>query len=406
MGNDWFYEYFINELKAIGRNCVPKLQPDWSQNNGTKPDYVKNRPFYTGDPVETVLVEETTVAFELIDGPDGSALYVTTFPQTFEATGGETYKVSWDGTVYECTSMSGGSEIVIGNLSIMSGPDTGEPFLIVVMNGDAIDIATADTSASHTISISRTVVPVVKIDRKYLAQPDWNQNDDTQPDYVKNRTHYEESAYVDYALSMSVTTIVGFSLPEVGETITVKINGVDSAETVKEAESSLMGCSYKYIGNIDFDSLSTGGTGWFVGEVQGRASGLANPDTTISLECIVVHKINNKFINFDGFTRTFDYYFKNYTIYKTLYDNTGNECVLYTCIDFILPDSGLQLLGFMNEMGLSKVGSTSMYSCLVTGYVLGDTRYYTRNVVLGTNVDDMKKLAANSGYTFTTKPNA
>ena len=59
------------------------------------------------------------------------------------------------------------------------------------------------------------------------VQSDWNQNDDTQPDYVKNRTHYEEKAYVDYVLNLSSTRITGFSMPEVGETMTVKINGVD-----------------------------------------------------------------------------------------------------------------------------------------------------------------------------------
>ena len=34
-----------------------QVQPDWNQNDETAADYVKNRPFYTGDTVETVLVE-------------------------------------------------------------------------------------------------------------------------------------------------------------------------------------------------------------------------------------------------------------------------------------------------------------------------------------------------------------
>lgn len=33
------------------------VQPNWNQNDATQPDYVKNRPFYTGDPVETVIIE-------------------------------------------------------------------------------------------------------------------------------------------------------------------------------------------------------------------------------------------------------------------------------------------------------------------------------------------------------------
>lgn len=50
------------------------------------------------------------------------------------------------------------------------GPDTGEPFLIAVGNGNGIRIATADTSASHTFSISVVVSEVVKIDEKYLPK--------------------------------------------------------------------------------------------------------------------------------------------------------------------------------------------------------------------------------------------
>ena len=221
MGNDWFHEYFINELKAIGRKPTSNMQhevvdslpssgneqtiyfvkndssssnnhydeyvwissssafekigstqidgsttqPDWNQNDDTQPDYVKNRPFYTGDPVETVLVEETTVAFA-----DYGGVYTAQFPSTVEVTAGETYKVSWDGTVYECACVLFNDTYAIGNLSIRDiGPDTGEPFLIGVNNGEGIFIATADTSASHTLSISEMVVPIVKIDKKYLS---------------------------------------------------------------------------------------------------------------------------------------------------------------------------------------------------------------------------------------------
>ena len=226
MGNDWFHEYFINELKAVGRKPTSKMQhevvdslpssgneqtiyfvkndssssnnhydeyiwissssafekigsaqidgsttqPDWNQNDETAADYVKNRPFYTGDPVETALVEETTVAFA--DTGDGSGIYAAEFPSTVEVTAGETYKVSWDGTVYECACVFFSNVYAIGNLSIEGiGTDTGEPFLIGVNNGAGIFISTVDTSASHTISISERVVPVVKIDKKYLPIP-------------------------------------------------------------------------------------------------------------------------------------------------------------------------------------------------------------------------------------------
>lgn len=139
--------------------------PDWNQNDATASDYIKNRPFYTGDLVETVLVEESTATFA-----DEGGVYGAEVISTFLATVGETYKVSWDGTVYEsvCADYRAGL-FAIGNLSIAgAGADTGEPFLIVP-NGSSIYIYTADTSASHTFSISGLAVEVVKIPDKYIS---------------------------------------------------------------------------------------------------------------------------------------------------------------------------------------------------------------------------------------------
>ena len=152
------------KLDGIADGAEVNVQPDWNQNDETAADFVKNRPFYTGDPVETVLVEERTESFV-----EDSGLYVAEFPSTFEATVGETYKISWDSTVYECTCVDMGDVYVIGNLSIAgAGSDTGEPFLMVVRGGGTIAMETADTSASHTFSISGMTEPVVKIDKKYL----------------------------------------------------------------------------------------------------------------------------------------------------------------------------------------------------------------------------------------------
>ena len=103
------------------------VQSNWNQNDSTAPDYVKNRPFYTGDPVETAIVEEITVPFS--DSGDG--LYIGQIESTFSVTVGETYKVSWDGSTYECICGDIEGILFLGNLSIaVIGPDTGEPFLI------------------------------------------------------------------------------------------------------------------------------------------------------------------------------------------------------------------------------------------------------------------------------------
>ena len=156
---------------------------DWNENDPTKPGYIKNRPFYTGDPVETVLVEESTVPFVEQEG-----LYVARFQSTYEATVGETYKVSWDGTVYECTCVDFSGNLFIGNLSINGvGSDTGEPFLMVIYSGKGINIGTLDTSASHIISISRFIAEVVKIDEKYLPEKMNNTNPTGSGSFSLNR---------------------------------------------------------------------------------------------------------------------------------------------------------------------------------------------------------------------------
>ena len=163
------------------------VQSDWNQNDETQPDYVKNRPFYT-ETVETVLFEESTVSFA-----ENSGLYVAQVQSTFEVTVGEAYKVSWDGDSYQCTCVDFNGDYVIGNLSIVGlGSDTGEPFLILL--GEEKNIATKDTSASHTLSISKTVVIVVKIDEKYL------------PDTVATKSEVEATQEVLDGVFSSVAT--------------------------------------------------------------------------------------------------------------------------------------------------------------------------------------------------------
>ena len=142
-----------------------QVQPDWNQNDDTKPDYVKNRPFYTEDPVETVLLEETTAEFA-----NNHGIYQARISVDFLLEIGETYKVSWDGTVYSCVCYDFNGKAVIGNQYIVTETsDTGEPFFAAVTSG-TLFINTQDTSASHTISISGFAAQVTKIDEKYLPE--------------------------------------------------------------------------------------------------------------------------------------------------------------------------------------------------------------------------------------------
>ena len=154
-------------LSSLSEEIANLPQADWNQNDATQPDYVKNRPFYTGGTVETVLVEESTVTFVKAT----NTVYIAQIQSNFEAAVGETFKVSWDGTTYERPCVDFAGSLYVGNFSIVGrGSDTGEPFLIYLANGSGIEIYTLDTSASHTFSISKLDVELVKIDEKYLPK--------------------------------------------------------------------------------------------------------------------------------------------------------------------------------------------------------------------------------------------
>lgn len=142
-------------------------QADWNQNDETAADYVKNRPFYTGEPVETLLMEETTVSFSLLD----EGIYSGNMP-IIEIISGDTYNICFDDITYKCIAKTiTEGTTALGNQRIISAssPDTGEPFLIV-MNDTSPVIATLDSSPSHVVSISRFSVEVKQIDEKYLPE--------------------------------------------------------------------------------------------------------------------------------------------------------------------------------------------------------------------------------------------
>ena len=158
---------------AAGEQIVgtfEQVQSDWSQNDETAVDYVKNRPFYTKNPVETVFFEESTLSFL-----DYGGIYGYEGSSTFTATVGETYTIYWDGAAYECVGANYQGLSCLGNQHIgFEGVDTGEPFIIAT-NDNYMIICTVETSASHIISIKGFPKEVVKIDTKYLpfmSKPD------------------------------------------------------------------------------------------------------------------------------------------------------------------------------------------------------------------------------------------
>ena len=163
----------------------------------------------------TTLMEEQELAFEV-----GEFESFATLPNPFEIIEGQTYKVKWDGTDYECVGFVNQSVPILGNLAIRDNfDDTGEPFLI--LDGEVI---TENTSASHTISVERIEEVITPI--AYNFMPEGYPTKSGQ-----NRTLMEEQ---EVAFSTANGTVYFANLPSTldiveGQPYTVTWDGTEYA---------------------------------------------------------------------------------------------------------------------------------------------------------------------------------
>ena len=131
---------------------------DWNQNDATQPDYVKNRPFYAEDPVETILLEEQAVTFT--DGESDTSFNFKASPEDINH-----IKVTWDGTEYICIPQIYSNRIKFGNKFLVNNKyeDTGEPFYY-----DGEYFYTESSTNSHQIKVSKLSNKVIKIKPNYI----------------------------------------------------------------------------------------------------------------------------------------------------------------------------------------------------------------------------------------------
>lgn len=154
-------ENHISSLTINGYNGFPRTGIDYLD-----PKYIKDM-YYTGDPVETVIVEETT--FELVDG-----MGQLTAAQPLEV--GQEYVINLDGVQYNAMckeiNLDGMALSYLGNLVAPfpdSGIDTGEPFFIAPMDSNTeLGIMVNSDVTEHAVSVVRTISEVYKIDEKYI----------------------------------------------------------------------------------------------------------------------------------------------------------------------------------------------------------------------------------------------
>lgn len=130
------------------------VQSDWNQNDETAANYVKNRPFYTGDLIETILLEEQTI--------EATETFVV-LPE-FEIIEGQTYFVSFNNTVYECVAHSENGPGMIGNGTLADFSfGNEEPFLM------ASGIILLAEPSIFTLSVMSYLPEVYLLDEKYIS---------------------------------------------------------------------------------------------------------------------------------------------------------------------------------------------------------------------------------------------
>lgn len=131
------------------------------------PKYIKDM-YYEETTVAEILPEATVT----LDAGEGVGIITPTPTLVL----GETYQVVYDGTEYSCKAeevkFNGQLVLAMGNHAMLTGGDTGEPFIVAVLNGQCVVISTT-AAASCTISISGGTSIIHPLDPKFLGT-NWN----------------------------------------------------------------------------------------------------------------------------------------------------------------------------------------------------------------------------------------
>lgn len=222
-------QVFTDEQKTQARENigagVPQIQADYSQNDETAVDYIKNKPVY----IETEL--ETMDTFTFTSGTSNSKFGCardTINDKTSELELGKKYTVIFDGTTYSdlvCYDSGFSAECMLGEYVSLAGGETPDfleyPFSIVD-EGDSYVIFTEGKSGSHNVEILKP---------------------------IENVYFYEE--FIPDTIAR-VSDIIEYSLSKTGTTITL-MGTNDSVSTIEESVTT---ATDDDVGNVVLESAS------------------------------------------------------------------------------------------------------------------------------------------------------
>lgn len=182
--------------------------PDYNQNDSTASDYIKNRPFYTGEQIFTEIIPEQTYTLSPFSGSftaynDSSG----TYPYSLEE--GKDYTVVYNGTTYELTSTLFEGLALVGDVGpLTTGSEPSVPFAILAGSG-MLQILDYIGNTEVTFKIIADAAEIKQIDAKYIP---WSDALFKAPVIIhnspKNFTDDQKKMYYDLFLSGSLLIYV------------------------------------------------------------------------------------------------------------------------------------------------------------------------------------------------------
>ena len=190
-----------NNGQVLAEKLVDKIEcdckPDWNENDESSLAFVKNRPFYTGEPVFTEIIPEQTYTMSSTGRFTIYADESGTYPYSLEPD--KAYAVVYNGTTYELTSSNMEGAGVVGDVNpLLTGSEPTMPFAIFAGSG-MLQIIDYTGNAEVTFKISGNNTEIKQIDTKYIP---WNNAVGLCPlalinKNVENLTNEEKQKYYD-----------------------------------------------------------------------------------------------------------------------------------------------------------------------------------------------------------------
>lgn len=343
-------------------------QPDWNQNDGTKADFIKNRTHYSVNNTAILTWEDHMSEDSSVNEIPFPGFITNNFTLTFDYGQIDDFTVSTSSpltqtyasineipeTVFVITSQSNDGSGRVTTFEVTYNKDTHTFHYPIQGQNEAW--VTMEISGDYLTQLDSKYIPIdnetITIDdgkiKANSPQADWNQNDETKVDYIKNRTHYSNVEYFIYPTIVDVQTdeddTTEFSVDPIPLLKPLSSN-TEYVVTYKGQETRIITDEDGYTNNKgttiysdDYDDPDTGATGTYEIRVRVSKTVLENtPSAKFSFYLSggfdnsmkeIWNSRDNFIMNMGGFTTDFSIKKEDVTQLHSKFIPIDNETVL------------------------------------------------------------------------------